>query len=391
MAVRGNSSDDFIFFSGVVSDACVPFWSAPGFAIPLVRSSIGANTPYIQRVDRDRKVIGYDILHGRIRSVAINSICTTKIGDPEVFALIAPDATAHAGPRSELSPIVRRWVEKIESPLLRMSFARFCGDQNIAYRSAAEAVNAKTVEFGSKEQAARWFMDSVVILDLLKVIEDTPVAALNFRGEEDVVGETPRIEFTKDAKISIKVQKGKLNNINSDSGRKEEVLSIANFVKAATGYNVDIKEAIEARTAHFTIGGPPTRNAEGLIEGIKRRSRQEERLAMVLKSFIEDGPTGQLVLETYSDRATFARNAISYVQNLNISGSTKEIELQIARAIPTIVKMAYPMQKGQILLDLASILGGHTYIGQVIRSLTTRSRASNVLILKEWIISKLGS
>ena len=77
-----------------------------------------------------------DTLEETPYTVPLDLACRADVGIEEVFALVDPSAVAHAGTRAKLSRIVKTWVTKIDAPLLRMSFARFCGDKRLAERAA---------------------------------------------------------------------------------------------------------------------------------------------------------------------------------------------------------------------------------------------------------------
>ena len=97
-----------------------------------------------------RKIAGFHLFKDAPGAVPLELPCYAGIGDQEVFAFLDPSAVAYAGTRPKLSRVVKAWVAKIESPLQRMSFARFCGDGRLAERAAAEAVKVKASELRSE-------------------------------------------------------------------------------------------------------------------------------------------------------------------------------------------------------------------------------------------------
>lgn len=86
--------------------AAVPFWTAPGFAIPLFQWNASSNATYVQRVDVNRNIIGFDLFEGGSRVLPLEETLHVKIGDEELFAIVDPLSTAFAGTRTQLTPIV---------------------------------------------------------------------------------------------------------------------------------------------------------------------------------------------------------------------------------------------------------------------------------------------
>ncbi len=170
--MSNNTPFDSVLREGRVTSLAVPFWTKPGFAIPLIQSSADSNTTYVQRVNGDRKIIGFDMFQGGSRIVPLESTHEARVGAREVFALVDPDGDPYAGTRNELAPIVKNWVRSVDPPLLRMSFALFCGDEALAEQSAAEAVKSKTSEFRDQEQAVLWFINAVIVAEVFSALTE---------------------------------------------------------------------------------------------------------------------------------------------------------------------------------------------------------------------------
>jgi hypothetical protein len=132
--------------------AAVPFWTAPGFAIPLFQWNAHSNATYVQRVDVNRNIIGFDLFEGGGRVLPLRETLRVEIGDEELFAIVDPFSIAFAGTRTRLAPIVNSWVRTINFPLVRLSFARFCGNKALAIRSAEDAIREKTRELRAKRK-----------------------------------------------------------------------------------------------------------------------------------------------------------------------------------------------------------------------------------------------
>ena len=128
---------DSAFDKGLITAISVPFWTRPGFAIPLIQLGLSSNTVYIQSVDRSRKVNDFIYVECFSLDRRVPATYTVEIGQAEVYALLDIRGRICIGTQKELSPDVSRWVEEIKAPLVRFSFARFCGSRSIEFESAS--------------------------------------------------------------------------------------------------------------------------------------------------------------------------------------------------------------------------------------------------------------
>jgi hypothetical protein len=376
----------------------VPFWSAPGFAIPLFRASDYSNAVYVQRVDEAHKIIGFEMFEGAQNLVPLEATCRASVGDQEVFAVVDPFSVAHAGNRATLSRIVKSWVTKIDTPLLRMSFARFCGELRLAEGAAEEAVKSKTSELRSEEQAIRWFLDAVVLTELLTTLASSSRRDQN--GGRGNVLETAWavVHLDSNRRIQIDVPRSLLQRENKGvTNYRKRLANLLRLVHTATGREVDVKGIAEKRSswpASETVGlvteSSLSEKVSHFLSEITQCPRQEKRIALMIDAIISDRAAALVILENYSDSATLARKALTHLRDiLNNSASDEDIEEKLKLAVSAIITAAYPLQKGRLLLDLARVLGKYPSLASVIRNRTIRSTSHNVMSVREAILNEL--
>jgi hypothetical protein len=138
-----SNSQNSVISSGIVGSIGVPFDTPPGFTVPLVKLREGSNTTYVQRLDHYGRIVGFQAFDGQIKSIPLTSTYPLSVGGSEVYSLLDPGGRPHVGTKRELALSIRHWVTQIERPLLRMSFARFVGNNDVATKAAHEAIKEK--------------------------------------------------------------------------------------------------------------------------------------------------------------------------------------------------------------------------------------------------------
>ena len=390
-----NNHRDLTVSAGQVSSVGIPFSKGPGFTIPLVQPSTDSNTLYVQRVDNDQNIIGFDVFTRAVRSVRLGKPYHVAIGKEEVYSLLDPNDVPYVGNRGELSPIIRKWVSNIKEPLLRMNFARFCGQKSVAKRAAHEAVAMKAAEFKSEEYAIRWFIDSVISAELVTAVS---AAGSSSAGDDSLRNTRLAVQRTGPSKLLLEVISSVGHHEQSSNKNiSREVTELLAFTSSAIGQSIDVE------LTRTRAGAPKNlewgrfdskrhldnelsdveRRAEQIMSEISNRGRQEERLALVLDLLLSGDSSGSYVFANYIDRAVFAERAIGYLSEAlsKKEQSPSDTEKVISNELPKLIRLAFPMQRGVLLLELAKKLGGYPNIAKAIRSITERS-GSNIINLQ---------
>jgi hypothetical protein len=107
-----SNSQHSLITSGIVGSIGVPFHSPPGFTIPLVKLREGANTTYVQRLDGNGKIVGFNPFDGPINSIPLPSAYPLAVGDSEVYSLLDPGGRPHVGTKRELALPIRHGSPK---------------------------------------------------------------------------------------------------------------------------------------------------------------------------------------------------------------------------------------------------------------------------------------
>jgi len=397
--VMSNNSTESIFSSGVVSSVGVPFRSAPGFAIPLVRLVEGGNSYYIQRIGGNKKIVGFELFDAAVNLRHLEKPYYLEIGDSEVYSLVDPRGTPHVGTKHELAPTIRDWVAEVEYPLLQMNFARFCGRDGVATRAAREAVRIKQTELNDDAAAIQWFIDSVISAEL--------VAMLFYRSTKPITDEEMNkthlsVSGLSESRLSLQIETQNISGRAFDNNVTKELEKLQIFLGKVLDrrVHVDIVGTEGPIENAWNVEMSPRhdrdeRRTERIVNEIRHRRRQEERLALVLDLLVANDPAGWDVLHNYVDRAKFARRAMAHIAHLLSKRRTwqgdKNLSKIISKEIWAIFRLAYPQQRGTVLLELARVLKHDTDIAKAIKWACQMSNSVYVNDFRQKILRELDS
>ncbi len=381
--MNGNSHHESVLSSGYIERAEVPFWRGPGFVIPLVQSRYGSNASYIQRVDGGKKICGFVLFPAAYNSVPIVSPIPVRVGIQEVFAIVDPFGDAHAGTQKDLAGNIRRWLSKVESPLSRMNFARFCGDRRTEMGSAQQAFEMKIEEFNSEDLAVSWFVHSAVSRELFDIMR-----ARSVRGSRAEVynGEAFMTVRVRRASVDISLPTGIRQSNKAYSARLSPLLEL---VKAVTGRSVDVITEF-SRLDYPKTDARIIDNVDRILRRVSSLKRQEERVAILLEETLRDPRAGQAVLERHIERAGHAAAAIDLLRSTMLGyTSGVDVERMLEPVLREIILRSYPLQRGRLLLALSQHLSAYSLLTSTIRGFATRSRAREVLLYRDRILREL--
>jgi len=278
---------------------------------------------------------------------------------------------------------VREWVNGIKHPLIRMSFARFCESEVLATRSAVEALQAKTSELRSGVRATQWFVRAVVLAELFDALkyENNPARTSS---HEDIY---------KNALVSIQVSEKKLSvelpeAFLSKAKHNRKLDSLVAFVRTVLGRDLDLRAKIEPQLADRPE--LPSDAADIIIAEIKQHSRQEQRIAQLIKHALENPSSGSHLLGKYSDHTAYMRFALDFLRSRMKSWSNQDaLQNEVAAILPTLISNAYPRQAGRLLLALALALKSFRAPARTLRDRTMKSRSQSVKPLQREIVKLL--
>ena len=391
--MMNNNSQDSLITSGIVGSIGVPFDTPPGFTIPLVKLREGANTTYVQRLDRKGKIVGFEPFDGPIKSIPLPSTYPLSVGDSEVYSLLDPEGLPHVGTKREIAQPIRQWVAQIERPLLRMSFARFVGNNDVATKAAHEAISEKAKEFDSESDAVHWFVAGVVAPDIVGIatkLRTDKAADIDFNSS------SVSVDKLGQQKLSVKLNLAEAGHLDTMQKLGRQLDTLRKFLEGALGrevyFEVELNEDYVRTADQLDLRlGKTTRDSQ-ILSDLYTTKRQEGRLAIALKVLTENEPASRELLRNYVDRAEFARSAISGLVELVSSKSPKnptEASMVVGREIPRIYRAAHPRQRGLLLLELAKANRSNEIIANAVRTICSKTGSVHVHEYRDQILSVL--
>ena len=126
------------------------------------------------------------------------------------------------------------------------------------------------------------------------------------------------------------------------------------------------------------------------IAEIHNMPRQEARLGRLIKGLIEDDELGQIIMQNYTDRASFANAAIRYVSKFYDNFGDSTWERYADHIVDRLYRECYPKQRGILLHELAVELGQYPAFSEAIEKKLKQSYAQPVLHAKKLITQQLS-
>lgn len=126
------------------------------------------------------------------------------------------------------------------------------------------------------------------------------------------------------------------------------------------------------------------------IAEIRNMPRQETRLGRLISSLIEDNELGQIIMQKYTDRASFANVAIRYVSKFHDSFGDSTWQRYADHIVDWLYRECYPKQRGILLHELAVELGQYPAFSEAIEKKLEQSYAQPVLHAKKLIRLQLS-
>jgi hypothetical protein len=147
------------------------------------------------------------------------------------------------------------------------------------------------------------------------------------------------------------------------------------------------------RIRHALSGEPAKDDQEKHLDAERARiasiSRQEGRIASIIRRLVENPGLGERIVRDYWDDAAFANRAILFLRQ-HADDFTAPLDGAFALYIVgELYKMAYPKQRGLLLYELASHLGVYDPFRKAIALRVQTSYSQDVKVAEEEILLRL--
>lgn len=348
--------------------------SVPAFALPIVARDKDSPELFVQVLGADNRTIE------AMREVeGMNASHYTPVDGPEihagrpyVHAFVCKDNRLVLGPIEEIKTFLRIALSDKTTPLTtKLSIAEFMNlheDVSI-YRSAINIDIANSLGV----IAGKEYQDTAVRGRLWEILDS---AATSPDAKARISKIRPAV-FARvtDAGIVIDIDAIDPKDINV---KADQIVRRLSSEFGNTSFKVDDIERVDLSK----IGNLDNPTVGGLLSAIQLSKRQEERLALLIRSILVYPSVGLELLSGYSDPAGFTDRIAGLLRNL-FRGSayqmpTSQRELAVAKLIKPIFTASYPLRRGVLLHDLAMHLSDFDHISGELSRVLSNSSAKDV-------------
>jgi hypothetical protein len=354
-----------------------------GFAIPTFGHPKDPSVLAIQEIDE---------LTGRIREfrsledsqspLRHAPTLNASVGEEQVYAFALTSNAVHVGSLESLRPILEDFVKS--NPARHSIIVQI--KELIGTGPEKKIARARMRTFLLEEQgaaAARSYYEGSVLRSilwncLLSVAKDTEMAKriLMARGQLSA-------SIKSDGTIAL--------NLSALSESDQLSLDVTKLIAAIL---LEFEPTPDAGQRHALTDNETTeirQQAEELVKQITRTGRQEDRIALLMSSILNEPLVGKSALMTYqSDRAQTAAWALSELRKVFVGPTWNSDQEVIASLLPGLFKREWPMNRGDLLLSLAKRLGKWPNINHAIRALLESTRSFYVDMWRQEIIDTLS-
>lgn len=377
--MTNNSIDPHSFSRVSVYAVMVPHYMTPGFAIPLARPSETSNSAYTPFTSDHNLIDGFSPIIPQGRVIELRNTFEVEVGQEEIFAVVDYMGEPAAGTRKELAKKIIKWINKVESYTCRFNFAVFCDNKKLIYDIGKIVYRNKISELGNEQSAARWFISAFICVPVIRKLNsayhqsDLFTEQLLIQTGAEIVIESPlkaNIYLPREMLLRTRAQREYYRTELRDT------LAIANI---CTGFSVSIKSRIEEKEespsneAHANFI-----NSE--ISHIRAISPQEKRVATLISTYLKHQSSAINLLDKYEDSSGYANRVIDLLLAIanSLPDDSVRISVAVAKAIPRLVRIAYPQQRGRVVLEFARELGIYPEVSRAIKHIIYTSRQREI-------------
>lgn len=337
-----------------------------GFCLPIFGHALAWELQAIQYVDEITQTISLfkktKIENNQFISVPEGKLYST--GDQAVFVFVDAQRTPHCGFLGEISDALRKF--EADNPRMTeviLQIKELIGSQT-EKRELRKKFRNKLFDAGDKTSAHSFMEDSVLRSELWTILLKS---APNNEAAHRIL--------SCRSKMSVKI--GNLGKVEIDlfnlSPSDYSQIKFEDIVKhiqneldetSKPDYNDNTEKSIDDLLID-------QRAIDSAISETRRAGRQEERVTILIRIFLEDFDLGRSVLSIYqSDRGQFATQAIKIINSTLATGrlSKKQATENVVTLIKYLYRICYPMNRGALLFFFAHHIGQYPEVASIIKN-----------------------
>lgn len=326
------------------------------------------NALFIQEVDPLKDTVSnFRHLDGGLEGLIWTGNATkARVGDSPLYAFKLHDGAVHTGRLPELEKMLRDFVTMNPHHAgVNLQIAELIGDIETkrTARTKVQLQIAKSNAVAAKE----FFVGSVLRERLWVRLLD---AAPNEEAAKRILACRPLVSVRVDESNLVYLD---LTALDPADFALTSALALTTEIQQEYEQSLSRAASLEGATEKnqsSTIPSDQARAVQELVRRVHYVGRQEERIAILLDSIIQNRGIGISALLQYgSDRANFANKALAAIRKGVIGNDTWNIkdELIVASLIPRFFTDSFPMNRGELLYYLARHLAKYPQVNEAIR------------------------
>lgn len=349
----------------------------PSMLLPLFKFS-GDECLYAQLYDPLGAVQGFHVVTETPWWLAQeDQVITIENGDEPVISFTNSAGHIHCGKRSELLSTLRTVCGSREaSDAFKLSAYELIGDREKIMHHRSKTIEDISKEIGVASAAA--YRNSVAG-DLAWRLLEKNVAHLDAAEKLSLFRATITTRFSGDV---LEIDLGSMSPEDFSISVDEIVRRVSNEMRGAASV---IQSPSKADLSE--VGGTDPAYKD-LLQAVDSSGRQEERIAILIRSILLSPRQGFHLLEHYHHQAKFETEAVNIIRNAMGRWELLDddrMEMRLARIIRPLITASYPMRKGETIFFFAEHLSDFDLIRAEIERALRESQSLSVNLLRKQI------
>lgn len=378
--------DENVIASGVITGVYVPFWTRPGFVIPIVKRDPRSNATYAQVCDINGRIKGFveiNAPNGRFWP----DLTPVNVGDDEIYAIVDHLDHVHLGNKTQIieNIIGHNLYQALQDrPLTLFAFANFCSDDPIVKKSLNDVLTDAVSRMGFSELTLEWFIKTTAYLSLRSAIANvskTPIDECSLRIDVALKAKNVTIILETDHDVRFKIQ-----DVTENGNIFEKVVrTILGVTSGTVIVRINDRkfetDAVDATSMIFS----------GNVMFIRSLPRQEQRYIRIIRTILDNFENGMSLVHTYRDGTKFVNRGLERLRELRPRlTEANTIDGEIATELLTMLMLCYPRLRPRLVLEIAKQIGHNEVIADTFRAYVVASRAKWVGVIRREVLNLLA-
>jgi len=377
-------------------EACIAFdGEIPGFAIPIFVHAATSSQRLVQEIDElSHRVIAFRSLESDDAStISIINGPTSSVGGVPIYAFVAYEGQPYVGTLSELKPMLSDFAKRFPNALaIKLQIFELIGTAE--EKRSVRLEMRKLIQETTGEIAARQFYEGSTLQcslwsHLLENAHDEAAARRILASRNRAIARVDamgRIALDLSALDPNDYSRTSLDSLTRQLEGEFDITPANTSVIPVVDEKQSTDTDIEPQTPHADLTPDELQAAYVGLRKIQSASKQEERLAILLGTILENQTVGRHILKLYpSDKAKYAGlvlKDLSEALSIHVAGQLplgppyppSISATDLARIVQRPFSRGMPANRVLLLYFMAKHLAKYPAINKFVREKLDRTR-----------------